>query len=176
MKKHPQVSDSPPLPKVRLFSLSVQSRAHGASHCDAFYDEDDDDSLRLRHMQTLAAHETAVDDEQERDGVDLEGGSGEPEAAGDVGEDAVLRDPPGHEGVEAQGRGDGRALEVARLAGGVLGDVGGRDVEASEAREAAEHEEHETCVVESRAQADAEGYAGRGQTERYLSAHQKVSG
>lgn len=116
-------------------------------------------------MQALTAHKTPVDHEQERDGVDLERGAGEPEAAGDGAEDAVLRDPVGHEGVEAERRGDGRALEVARLAGGVLGDVGRGDVEPREAREAAEHEGGQAGVVEGGAEADAEGYAGWGEAE-----------
>lgn len=70
-----------------------------------------------------------MDDEQEDDRVDFKGGAGEPEAARDIGEDAILRDPPSHESVEPQRRGDWGALEVARLARGVLGDVGRRYVE-----------------------------------------------
>lgn len=114
-----------------------------------------------------------MDEEQEHHGVDLEGGAGEPEAAGDVSQDAVLGNPPRHESVEAQGRRDGRALEVARLARGVLGDVGGRDVEAGEARETAEDKDHEADVVKSRAHADAEGYAGRSESKGYLMTHKK---
>lgn len=103
-----------------------------------------------------------MDEEQEHDGVDLEGGAREPGAARHGVEDAVLRHPPGHEGVEPERRRDGRALEVARLARRVLGDVGCCHVEAGQAREAAEHEGGETDVVEGCAEADAEGYAGRG--------------
>ncbi len=52
-----------------------------------------------------------------------------------------LGKPPRHERVEAERRRDGRALEVARLAGAVLGDAGRRDVEARQAGQAAEDEE-----------------------------------
>lgn len=59
---------------------------------------------------------------------------------------------PGHQRVEPQRRGDGRALEVARLAGAVLGDARGGDVEAGEAGQAAEDEEGEEEVVEGGAE------------------------
>ncbi|KAK5625575.1 hypothetical protein RRF57_001291 [Xylaria bambusicola] len=113
-------------------------------------------------MQTLTAHKTPMDEEQEYHGVNLERGASEPEAAGNFGEDAVLRDPPCHEGVEAQCRRDGCALEVARLPRGVLRDVGCRDIEASKTCQTAEYKDHEADVIESCAQANAEGYAGRG--------------
>lgn len=122
-------------------------------------------SLRLRHVQGLAAHQTAVDDEHGDDGMDLERGAGEPQAERDVVEDPALADPVGHEGVDAEGGGDGGALEVAGLAAGVLGDVGGRHVEARQPRQPAQHEDGQQRVVQRRAQAQAEGYAGGGQAE-----------
>ena len=39
-------------------------------------------SLRFRHMQTLTAHEAAVDEEDEDDGVEFERGALESETAG----------------------------------------------------------------------------------------------
>lgn len=94
--------------------------------------------------------------------MNLERGAREPGAARHGVEDTVLRHPPGHEGVEPQRRRDGRALEVARLARRIFGDVDCRDVEAGQAREAAEHEDGEKGMVEGCAKADAEGYTGRG--------------
>lgn len=82
--------------------------------------------------------------------------------------DLARVDPVGHESVEAERCGDRSALEVLRLARGVLGDDGGGDVEAREAGEAAEHEEGEADVVERCAQADGEGDDGWGEAEGYL--------
>jgi hypothetical protein len=52
--------------------------------------------------------------------------------------------PPGHDGVEAEARRDGRALKVPGLACGVFREDVGCDVEASQTGEAAEDEEGET--------------------------------
>lgn len=142
---------------VSLFFLSL---LHQKSIQDKDRHPRSNPALRLRHVQSLTTHEAAVNQEQEHDGVDLERGAREPSAAWHGVEDAVLRHPPGHEGVEPQRRGDGRALEVARLARRILGDVGCRDVEAGQAREAAEHEDGETGMVEGCAEADAEGHTG----------------
>lgn len=104
--------------------------------------------------------------EDEHDGVDLEQGAGEPDAARDgIVADPAAVDPVGHQGVEAEGGGDGGALEVLGLARGVLGDDGGGDVEAGEAGEAAQDEEGEAEVVEGRAQANGKGYYGGGEAE-----------
>lgn len=118
-------------------------------------------------MQRLTAHQAAVNHEQRHHRMHLERRAREPYAAGDLVEDPALGDPVGHHGVEAEGGGDGGALEVAGLAAGVLGDVSavGGDVEAREAREPAEHEDGEEDVVEGCAHADAEGYAGGGEAE-----------
>ena len=77
-------------------------------------------------MQGLAAHETSVDEKDEDDGVELERGALEGEATGQVVENPAAADPPGHDAVNGQGRGDRRAFEVAGFAGGVLGDGGRR--------------------------------------------------
>lgn len=76
--------------------------------------------------------------------------------------DPALRQPVRHQGVEGERRRDGRALEVARLAGGVLGDRRHRHVEARQPRQAAEHEEGKAQVVERRADAEREGDRGGG--------------
>lgn len=49
--------------------------------------------------------------------------------------------PVRHDGVQAQRRGDRGAFEVFGFAGGVLGYIGGGDVEACETGKAAENEE-----------------------------------
>ena len=69
-------------------------------------------------------------------------------------EDPPLAHPGCHHGVEREGGGDGRPLEIARLAGGVLGEGGGCDVEAGETDEAAEDEAGEEDGVEVGAEAE----------------------
>lgn len=116
-------------------------------------------------MDGLARHEAAVQHEDDDDGVEGERGVGEPDAARDGVVDPALRDPVGHDGVEAEAGGDRGALEVVRLAGSVLGDRRRRYVEACQPRQAAQHEEGKAHVVQRRAHADRKGHNGRGEAE-----------
>lgn len=122
-------------------------------------------NLRLRDVDGLARHQAAVEHKQQRNRVQFVGGAGKPGAQRQVVEDPILADPVGHERVEAQARGDGRALKVGRLAGLVLGNDGGRHVEAGETGEAAEDEEGEQNVVDGGADTDREGNGGGGDTK-----------
>lgn len=97
--------------------------------------------------------------------MELERGTLGPDAEGHVLEDPAAVDPVGHDGVDAERRGDGRALEELALAGGVLGERRHGDVEAREAREAAEHEEGQAEGVDDGAQADGEGHHRGGDAE-----------
>lgn len=78
-------------------------------------------SSGLRYANGAADHQAPVGDENQQRGVELEG-----RPPGNDAERQVLQQPPvvqpvGHDGVDAEGRGDGRALEVLALARGVLG-------------------------------------------------------
>lgn len=84
----------------------------------------------FRYVDGLTRHQTAVQDEQGGDGVELECGAAEPDAPGQVVEDPALADPVGHEGVEGEGGGDRGALKVSALPRGVLGQGRDGDVEA----------------------------------------------
>ena len=116
-------------------------------------------------MNRPARHQTPVHHKQQHDGVHLDGGAREPHAAGQGVVDPAVGQPPAHERVEPERRGDGRALKVFRLAGRVLGDGRGRHVEAGQARQAAQHEEGQAEVVEGRADADGEGEGCGGDAE-----------
>lgn len=124
-------------------------------------------------MQRLAAHQTAVGDKDERDGVELERSALQPRAEGQLVERPALTSPVRHEGVGAQRGRDGGALKVRGLSRGVVRQVGGGDVEAREAGQAAEHKEDEEEVVNGRAHADCEGDASGSQAERDLSPRTK---
>lgn len=113
-------------------------------------------------MQSLTAHKAAMNQEDQDDGVQLEGAALEQDAAGDFPENPPPAHPPGHDGVDAEGRRDRRALEVARLARRVLGDRRRRHVEPRQPREPAQHEHRQEHRVERRAQPDAERHAGGG--------------
>lgn len=109
-----------------------------------------------------------MNQKDEDDGVELEGGIREQQPAGHLVEDPAPAHPPGHDGVDAQGGGDGRALEVARLACSVLWDRRRRHVEPRQPREPAQHEHRQQHRVERRAQPDRECHTGRGEAERDL--------
>lgn len=126
-------------------------------------------------MDGLAGHEAAVQHEDDDDGVEGEGGVGEPEASRDGVVDPALGDPVGHDGVKPQAGGDRGALEVVRFARGVLGDRRRRHVEARQPCEAAQHEEGQAHVVQRRAHADREGHHGRGEAEGDLPMGKKLS-
>lgn len=128
-------------------------------------------SLRLRYVQRLAGHQAAVNEEHEHNGVELQSRAREPETAGNLVEYPALRDPVGHQGVDAQRSRNGGALEVARLAGGVVGDVSRRDVEARETSQAAKHEDSQEHVVDSGAQTETEGHTGGSKAEGNLHCH-----
>lgn len=100
-----------------------------------------DKHLRLGDMDRLAAHQTPMNDKQQRDGVEFEWGTSEPGAEGKALVDPAVRNPIGHEAVESERRRDRGALKVLRLSGSVLGDVRGRHVEAGQARETTKDEE-----------------------------------
>lgn len=119
-------------------------------------------------MQRLTAHKATVDEEDEDDGVELESGTLEQQPPGDLIEDPAAAHPPGHDGVDSQGGGDGRALEVAGLSGRILGDRRRRHVEPRQPREPAQHEHRQQHRVERRAQPDRECHTGRGEAERDL--------
>lgn len=106
--------------------------------------------------------------EHEYDGVDLESGAGKPGSAGNVVVNEIMRGPPSHEGVKSQRRRDGRALEVARLARGVLGNVGRCDVETGQTGKPREDEDGKAYMVEGRLHTDGKGHAGWRQTKGYL--------
>ncbi|KAL2255067.1 hypothetical protein VTK26DRAFT_4202 [Humicola hyalothermophila] len=120
---------------------------------------------RLRNVNRPAGHQAAVQDKQQHDRVQLEGGASEPDAARERVVYPAARQPPGHEGVERERRRDRRALKVLGLARGVLGYGRGGHVEAREARQAAEHEEGQAEVVDGRADADREGDGCGGDAE-----------
>lgn len=121
-------------------------------------------------MNRFACHKAAMDHENRHNGVELEHTPREPDTARDGLVDCARVDPVGHEGVQTQRGGDGRALKVGGLTRGVLGDVAavGGDVEAREAGQAAEDEEGEANVVERGAHADGEGDDCGGETEGNL--------
>lgn len=97
--------------------------------------------------------------------MELEHGPLEQGAERDRLVDLAAVDPVRHQRVDAQGRGDGRALEVLGLAVVVLGQVDRRHVEARQAGQAAQDEEGEAHVVQRRAHADREGNYCRGDAE-----------
>lgn len=115
-------------------------------------------------MQRLTAHQRTVNNKQRNNRMHLERASLEPQSTRHLVQDPSLGDPPCHERVEAQRRGDGRTLEVRRLAGRILGDdaAGRRHIEPRQPREPAEHKDGEQYVVKGCAHADGEGDAGRG--------------
>lgn len=125
----------------------------------------DCDHLRLRHMQSLGDHQAAMDQEQDDDGVELKCGALKPHAEWDLVQDPSLRDPVCHQCVRTQARGNGGSLEIAGLAGGIVGDVGGCHVESCQTGQAAQHKDGQEDVVESRAQTDRESHAGGCKTE-----------
>lgn len=118
-------------------------------------------------MNGLASHQAPVEHKDENDRVELERGTLEHGTPGKRVVDPALRHPVRHERVQPQRRRDRRALEVGRLAVGVLGDdVGVRgNVEAREARQAAQDKEAEAEVVERGADANGEGDDGGGDAE-----------
>lgn len=103
--------------------------------------------------------------EDGHDRVKLEHTPRKPDTTGDGIVYRARVHPVGHERVKTQRRGDGCSLEVAGFARGVLGDVGGGDVEAREAGETAEDEEGKANVVERGADADGEGDDGGSEAE-----------
>lgn len=118
-------------------------------------------------MQRLAAHQAPMNHKQCNNRMHFQSGALEPHSQRHLVEDPALGDPVGHEGVEAEGGGDGGALEVAGLARGVLGDVAARrrHVEARQPREPAQHEGGQQHVVRRRPHPEAEGHARGGQAE-----------
>lgn len=119
-------------------------------------------------MQRLAGHQAAVDEEHQHDGVELQSRTGEPETTRDLVEHPTLLDPVGHQGINAQRGGDRGSLKVARLSGGIVGDVGRRDVEARQPREAAQHENSQEYVIDGSAQTETESNTGGGKAEGNL--------
>lgn len=124
--------------------------------------------LRLRNMNRLANHQTAMQHKHGDNGVKLERGALEPQTEGHLLQRPALVHPIRHDLHHEQRHGNRGALEVLRLAGCVLGDHGDGDVEAGEAGEAAEDEETEENVVEWGAEAEAKGGGGRGDAKGYL--------
>lgn len=124
--------------------------------------------LRLGDVDRLAGHQASVDHEDEHHGVELESRTLEPHSQGQVGEDPAVVKPVSHHGIDAQRGGDGCALKVLALAGGILGEHGDRHVETSKSSKTAEHEEGKTDGVEGRTKTDRKGHHGRGDAERDL--------
>ena len=116
-------------------------------------------------MNRLARHGAPVRNEQQHRGVHLECRAGERDTARDGIVDPAGPGPPGHQQVDGEGGGDGRALEVPSLAARVLGDRGHRHIEPRQPREAAEDKEGEAYVVHGRPDADREGYDCGGDAE-----------
>lgn len=72
---------------------------------------------------------------------------------------------PRHDGNEQQTTGNGQALEVLGLAGGVFRDEGDGGVEAGEAGDTGADEDEEEELVQGGAEAEDEGDEGWGDTE-----------
>jgi len=119
-------------------------------------------------MQRLARHQAAVNHKEGDDGMNLKHGVGKHDSAGDRIVGPAARHPPGHQSVQGERGGDGRALKVGGLARGVFGYRGRGHVESCEAGQAAEDEKGETQVVEGGTDADCEGGSGGSDTEGNL--------
>lgn len=100
-----------------------------------------------------------------RERVELERRPLQRDAQRQLGVDPALADEVGHHADEGEAGRDRRALEVVRLARGVLGQLRDRHVEAREPGEAAEDEDGEEDVVGRRAKAEGEGGGGGGHAE-----------
>lgn len=57
--------------------------------------------LRFRYVQRFAGHQAAVNEEHQHNGVELQSRAGEPETAGDLVEHPALRNPVGHQRIDA---------------------------------------------------------------------------
>jgi hypothetical protein len=106
-----------------------------------------------------------MQDEHSHNRMELKRGPLEPQAQRDLLERPALVHPVRHDLDYPERHGDRGALEELGFAGCVLGDEGGGDVEAREAREAAEHEEGEEEVVDGGAETEGEGCRGGGDAE-----------
>lgn len=120
---------------------------------------------RLGHTHRLTRHQTSMNHKHHHNGVYLQHRALEPHA-----QRHSLVNPPGiypvgHDGVETEGSGNRGALKVLGLPGGILGHIGGGDVEARETGQAAEDKESEAEVVERGADANGKGDYGRGETK-----------
>jgi hypothetical protein len=118
-------------------------------------------------MHRLADHQTSADDEHADNPMHLAPATATIEskqqihrAQGHVRLDPVEPEPEGHEGLDQERARDGRALEVAALAGVVLGQVLDGDVEAREPGQAAAEEEAEAEAVDKGVEAEHKGGHG----------------
>ena len=114
-----------------------------------------------------------MQDEQSHNRVELEPGSLKHGTKRQVFVNPTLGDPIGHQRVQTQSGGDGRALKVGRLARRVLGDRGNGHVESCQTGQTAKDEKGQEDVVDWRAQTEAEGYGGWCYTERDLKPNKK---
>lgn len=115
---------------------------------------------RLRNVNSLANHQTSMQNEQSHNRMELERGPLEHCTERQIVVDPTLGDPIGHQGVQTQSGGDRRALKVRRLARRIFGNRGNGHVESCQTGQTAKDEKGQEDVVDWRAQAEAEGYGG----------------
>lgn len=103
--------------------------------------------------------------EQSDDGVKLQDRTLKHGSHGHAVNDPSLGDPVTHQRSDRQRSGDWKAFKVSGFAGGVLGNIASRDIEASQAREAGEDEAGQEELVEWGAHAEGESAHGGSHTE-----------
>jgi hypothetical protein len=98
-------------------------------------------------MNCLANHHASMEDEDQGNRVELKRSATEGSSQGNVVQNPSLVNPVCHDRIHAQRGGNGRSLEVFRLASRIFGQRGDGDVEAGQARKTAEDEERKQEVI-----------------------------
>ena len=129
---------------------------------------------RLRDVERLGQHATAVYHKKKHNGVDLEQACPN-RAVGDLILQPPLRSPERHETGNCQARRDGKTLKVFGLPSRVLGYASGRNVESCKTSQTRQHESRQQQLVQGRTAANGETTRSRSNAERDLWQSEKVT-